>query len=125
MLVPFLVEHSCGIVGALVSFLILILKPSTVESSADQTYTDDITDEEDLFNGHRVFFFIGFVIAILISTYSWLVIFTLYQQYTFLRLTLLKGASPFAVAMHPSVAIIENGYSPTYSRNKVGVQRKN
>lgn len=71
---------------------------------------------------HKMLLAVGFIIAVVISTHSWLVILTLYQQYSFLQLTSLRGNGPFAIAMHPNVAIIENGYNPTHSRSKVGVR---
>lgn len=120
MLVPFLVEHSLAIIGTIISISTLLFQSSDIESSADQAYTTDLTNGEDLFRGHKVLFMIGFIIGIAISTHSWFVVFTLYQEYIFLQLASLPG--PFAIAMQGSVATIENGYNPTYSRNKIGVR---
>lgn len=89
--------------GAIASFFIILL-----------------SDDEELYKGHKVPFLIGTFIAIAIVIHTWLVVYNLYQEYTFLMFT---TAFRGAMAMQPNIAIIESGYNPhhTYSRNKVGV----
>lgn len=103
MLVPFLTEHIFTLIGAVASFVFLLSRPS---------------DEEDLFQGHKVSFMIGVTIGILIVGHSWFVIYTLYQEYQIQRFVAMLRA------MQPNVAIIENGYHPHqygHHRNKVGI----
>lgn len=99
-LVPYLTEHFFTIFVAITTFLILLGRPS---------------DEEDLFAGHKVSFMIGAAIGVAIIGHSWFVIYALYQEYHVEMFTAMLRS------MQPNVAIIENGYHPTYSRNKVGI----
>lgn len=103
LLIPFLTEHFFTIVGVIASFFVLLNKPS---------------DEEDLFQGHKIAFMIGAIIGIAIICHSWFVIYALYQEYTILMFTTTVRA---LATMQPNIAVIESGYHPTYSRNKIGV----
>lgn len=118
-MVPFLVEHCLSIIGAVISIFALLLKPKDIDSNAEQSYTTDKTDDADLSDEHRGLYTIAVIIALMLSAYSWLVIFTLYKQYKIWQMTAFHGA---AMAMQRNVATIENGYDPTYSRNKIGIQ---
>lgn len=126
-MLPFLVEQSFTIVGAVASLVILIQRPSDNQvSNVDELYTTDLTEKDDLLSGdNKTILIIAVIIAIAIIMHSWLVIFTLYQQYAYLRLITMMG--PFALAanhMHRNVAVIENGhYQPSYGRSTiVGLQ---
>lgn len=132
-MVPFLVEHSLSIIGAIFSVMVLSLKPKGVVSSAEEpytteTYTTDMTDKLELLNDeHKFLYMILMLLAIAMSCYSWLVIFALYKEYTILQIVMLQRVTaPAAIAMRRNVALIESGFNPTYdstySRNKIGIQ---
>lgn len=102
------------------------------QSSTDKSYTTDITNRPESFDEHKTLSTIGFILGILMSCYSWFVIFTLYKQYTILQITMLQRATmPIAIAMHRDLALVESGYNPSYNstynhqsygRNKIGIQ---
>lgn len=99
-LIPFLVEHSFAIVGAIFAVYLLIMNPS------------DEMDES--FEGYQTLIIICVLFIIALSVHSWLVIYTLHQEYTESQVIILGG--PYSnvtvhpiIAAEPRVATVENG----------------
>lgn len=87
--------------------LILIFK----SSDENDEYTTEIAIVEDPIDGHETLFIVLIVISIGLSVHSWLVVFTLYQEYTKLRIIVIHKAYdvPSHIQTYPNVATIENG----------------
>lgn len=99
-LIPFLVEQIFSIIGAVIAIIFLIIKAfSTSEPAESEEYATPIpTDEDALPKGYESIVAISAIILIAISVHTWLVIFTLYKQYSY------KGDLenvPNSIATHP------------------------
>lgn len=118
-LIPYLIVNCITIIGGIASILLILFKGSDGLDASDESNL--IATELD---EHKTLFIICAISAILLNCYTWLVIFTLHQQYTHLMV----GGRIAAVilgSVHPNVAFIEHGLNsksrdghPSQNQNK-------
>lgn len=110
-----MLEHCLEIIGAFFAILVLILKPSDKDIALLTTeyptvYATELSSADDPIEEYQSLFIFFSILAIALSVHSWIIIFTLYQEYTYFQFAALRGG-PFAVAANRSrrsVATIES-----------------